>query len=76
MLISEKIAQNMVLLAQKLMYQMIVVCSAAKPHDIVRHPVEGGVHLSRQARRVLGTTGAVSASVPNLKKAAVEATRI
>ena len=53
-----------------------VVNSAGVPHDTARRPVEAGLHLSRQARRVLGATGAVTSTVPNLKKSASEAAQM
>lgn len=39
-----------------------------KPHDNER-PVEQGVHLSRQSRRILASTGVVNKNVPSLKSA-------
>jgi hypothetical protein len=37
-------------------------------------PVEEGLHLGRQSRRILGNTGAVARSMPSLKDASADAT--
>jgi hypothetical protein len=36
-------------------------------------PVEEGLHLGRQSRRILGNTGAVARSLPSMKDASSEA---
>ena len=43
------------------------------PNNRGDHPVERNIHLPRQARRLLGATGAVSSRVPHLRTEAADA---
>ncbi len=45
----------------------------AVPNNRADHPVERGIHLPRQARRLLGPRGAVSSRVQHLRTEAAEA---
>ena len=63
------------LLKSPLLNGMLPVVKVARPSQGMSHPVELGVHLSRRARRLLGDTGAVAKTVPNLASSAAEAAR-
>jgi hypothetical protein len=51
------------------------IISVARPNQSQQRPVELGVQLSRRARRLLGSTGAVHKNVANLENAAIQAAR-